>query len=175
MAQVLSKHNAKVIANSRPAPTVKEGCNCQDKPACPMPGKCQTSGVIYKATVTPTDPTNNNGTETYTGLTGGPFRKRHYGHVDDMKEENKDKPGTTLSRHTHELRRKGIDFTITWDILEKRLAGYNTTSKSCRLCLLEKFHIMFTPGVATLNRRRELFSSCRHRRKLTLGAGKPKP
>ena len=57
----------------------------------------------------------------------------------------------------------------------KRLAGYNTTSRSCRLCLLEKFHIMFTPGVATLNRRRELFSSCRHRRKLTLGAGKPKP
>ena len=175
MAQHLSKHNAKVIAESRPAPTVKEGCNCQDKPACPMPGKCQTSGVVYKATVTPTDPTSNKATETYTGLTGGPFRTRHYGHVDDMKEENQDKPGTTLSKHTHKLRREGIDFTITWDILERRLAGYNTSSKSCRLCLLEKYHIMFTPGVATLNRRRELFSSCRHRRKLTLGGKKAKP
>ena len=47
MAQVLSKHNAKVIAKNRPTPTVEEGCNCLDKPACPMPGKCQTQGVVY--------------------------------------------------------------------------------------------------------------------------------
>ena len=174
MAQMLAKHNSKVIAKSRPAPTTKEGCNCQDKPACPLPGKCQTPGVVYQATVTTTDPGNNNAMETYTGLTGGPFRKRHYGHADDMKEENKDKPGTTLSRYIHKLRREGTDFTITWDLLEKKQAGYNITSKSCRLCLLEKFHILFTPGAATLNKRRELFTSCRHRRKLTLGARKGK-
>ena len=174
MAQMLAKHNSKVIAKSRPAPTTYEGCNCQDKPACPLPGKCQTPGVVYQATVTTADLGNNNTTETYTGLTGGPFRKRHYGHVDDMKEENKDKPGTTLSRYIHKLRGEGTDFTITWDLLEKKQAGYNITSKSCRLCLLEKYHILFTPGAATLNKRRELFTSCRHRRKLTLGARKGK-
>ena len=92
-----------MIARSRPAPTIDEGCHCQDKPACPLPGRCHTPGVVYKATVTITDPGNNNAEETYTGLTGGPFRKRHYGHVDDMKEENKNKPGTTLSRHIHKL------------------------------------------------------------------------
>ena len=91
-----------------------------------------------------------------------------------MKEENKNKPGTTLSRHIHKLRGEGKSFTITWDLLEKNLADYNITSKACRLCLLEKFHILFTPGAATLNKRRELFTSCRHRRKLTLGAGKGK-
>ena len=91
-----------------------------------------------------------------------------------MKEETKDKPGTTLSRYIHKLRREGTNFTITWDLLEKKQAGYNITSKSCRLCLLEKFHILFTPGAATLNKRRELFTSCRHRRKLTLGARKGK-
>ena len=123
MAQVLAKHNAKVIAKSRPAPPVKEGCNCQDKPSCPLPGKCQTPGVVYKATVTTTDPGNNNQEETYTGLTGGPFRKRHYGHEHDMKEENEEETGTTLSRHVHSLRRAGSSFTITWDLLEKRLAG----------------------------------------------------
>ena len=173
MAQVLAKHNAKVIAKTRQTLLTNEGCNCQDKPACPLPGRCQTPGVVYKATITTTDPGNS--METYTGLTGGPFRRRHYGHTDDMKEENQDKPGTTLSRHIHKLRREGTDFTITWDLLEKKLAGYNISSKSCRLCLLEKFHILFTPGVATLNKRRELFSSCRHRKKLTLGAKKPKP
>ena len=107
-------------------------------------------------------------------MTGGPFRKRHYGHDHDMKEENEDETGTTLSRHVHKLRKAGTNFTIKWDLLEEGLAGFNPTSGQCRLCLLEKFHIMFTPGVATLNRRREVFSSCRHRRKLTLMPKKAK-
>ena len=63
---------------------------------------------------------------------------------------------------------------ITWDLLEKRIAGYNPTSRQCRLCLLEKFHIMFTPGVATLNKRREIYTPCMHRDKLTLGRRKKK-
>ena len=65
------------------------------------------------------------------------FKKRHYGHDHDMKEENKDDTGTTLSRHIHKLRETGMDFDFTWDLLEKRIAGYNPTSRQCRLCLLE--------------------------------------
>ena len=176
MSQILAKHNTKVIAQKRPAPAAKKGCNCQDKPACPLPGRCQTAGVVYKAEVTTAATVaNNSTTETYTGMTGGPFRKRHYGHDHDMKEENEEETGTTLSRHVHKLRKAGTSFTITWDLLEEGLTGYNPTSGQCRLCLLEKFHIMFTPGVATLNRRREVFSSCRHRRKLTLMPKKAKP
>ena len=102
------------------------------------------------------------------------FKKRHYGHDHDMKEENKDETGTTLSRHIHKLRETGTNFNITWDLLEKRIAGYNPTSRQCRLCLLEKFHIMFTPGVATLNKRREIYTPCMHRDKLTLGRRKKK-
>ena len=59
-------------------------------------------------------------------------------------------------------------------LLLMMMAGYNTTSKSCRLCLLEKYHIMFTPGVATLNKRREIYTPCMHRDKLTLGRRKKK-
>ena len=40
-----------------------------------------------------------------TDQTGGPFRKRHYGHEHDMKEENEGETGTTLSRRVHSLRR----------------------------------------------------------------------
>ena len=107
-------------------------------------------------------------------MTNGTFKKRHYGHDHDMKEENKDETGTTLSRHIHKLRETGTNFNITWDLLEKRIAGYNPTSRQCRLCLLEKFHIMFTPGVATLNKRREIYTPCMHRDKLTLGRRKKK-
>ena len=89
--------------------------------------------MVYKATVAPVHQINNNATETYTGMTGGPFRKRHYGHEHDMKEENEEETGTTLSRHVHKLRKAGTDFTITWELLEKGLAGYNPSSKSCRL------------------------------------------
>ena len=174
MAQVVAKHNAKVVAEKRPKTAAKEGCNCRDKPTCPLPGRCQTAEVVYKATITPLIPTNNNKVETYTGLTSGTFKKRHYGHDHDMKEENKDETGTTLSRHIHKLRETGTNFNITWDLLEKRIAGYNPTSRQCRLCLLEKFHIMFTPGVATLNKRREIYTPCMHRDKLTLGRRKKK-
>ena len=61
------------------------------------------------------------------------LKKRHYGHDHDIKEEKKDETGTTLSRHIHKLREAGTDFDITWDLLEKRIAGYNPISKQCRL------------------------------------------
>ena len=61
------------IAEKRTKTTAKEGCNCQDKSTCPLPGRCQTAGVVYKATITPLVPTNNNKAETYTGLTSGTF------------------------------------------------------------------------------------------------------
>ena len=48
-----------------------------------------------------------------------------------MKEENKDITGTTLSQRIHKLREAGMDFNITWDLLEKRIAGYNPTYKHC--------------------------------------------
>ena len=67
--------------------------------------------MVYKATITPLIPTNNNKVETYTGLTSGTFKKRHYGHDHDMKEENKDETGTTLSRHIHKLRETGTTST----------------------------------------------------------------
>ena len=84
--------------------------------------------MVYKATITTQIPTNNNKVETYTGLPSRNFKKGHYGHDHDMKEENKDETGTTLNRHIHKLRETGTNFDITWDLLEKSIAGYNPTS-----------------------------------------------
>ena len=144
VAQVVAKHNAKVIAEKRTKTTAKEGCNCQDKPTCPLPGRCQTAGVVYKANIAPQVLTNNIKVETYTGLTSKTFKKRHYGHDHDIKEEKKDETGTTLSRHIHKLREAGTDFDITWDLLERRIAGYNPISKQCRLKWMERDLCEFT-------------------------------
>ena len=120
--------------------------------------------VIYQGTVI--TPSDHNKVETYTGLTGGPFKTRYNAHMSSFRNLKK-KTETTLSHYIWDLKQNNMDFTVTWKILE-RGRGYNQTSKSCRLCLLEKHHIIFDIGGATLNRRSELFSHCRHRDKLKL-------
>ena len=44
-----------------------------------------------------------------------------------------------------------------------RASSYNPSSGMCRLCLKEKYWIMFAPATASLNKRNEIFNSCRHR------------
>ena len=43
------------------------------------------------------------------------------------------------------LKDQGSPYTITWQILS-RARSYNATSRMCRLCLKEKFLIMFAPA-----------------------------
>jgi hypothetical protein len=167
MAQIVSKHNTKVLDMERPKTTEDEGCNCRVTASCPLDGKCKTTGVVYQATVTAPNSAITP-TETYTGLTGGMFKARFTGHMSSMRHRSA-KTDTTLSHHIWDLKDADIAYNITWKILD-RGRGYNQTSKSCRLCLLEKHHIMFNIDGASLNRRSEIFSSCRHRAKLRLGS-----
>ena len=179
MAQLLAKHNKKVLSNVRPKVAVNEGCNCAPRSRpCPLEldgeGHCLTPGVIYKAEVTATEeqpapapPVITK--ETYTGLSKPPFKERFRGHTHDMKHEDVEgTKGTTLSKHVWSLKRAGIPYTISWSI-QARGDGYNPSNKQCRLCLLEKWHIIFKPEGATLNKRLEVFSNCRHRASLVLG------
>ena len=71
-----------------------------------------------------------------------------------------------MSAHIWSLKDKGIAHEVT-SILATA-SGYNTTIKQCRLCLMECWFILFKEELATLNRRQEVFSSCRHRARLTL-------
>ena len=77
---------------------------------------------------------------------------------------------TTLSQYIWKLKDNNTEYLINWKILA-RGRGYNQSTKSCRLCLLEKHFIMFEPEGASLNRRTEMFSSCMHRKGLKLGVG----
>ena len=69
---------------------------------------------------------------------------------------------TTLATYIWKLKRKQENFDIHWSIKDKA-KPFNPVSKRCRLCLKEKYHIIFQPEGASLNRRSEIFSSCRHR------------
>ena len=75
-----------------------------------------------------------------------------------------DKSGTCLSKHIHKLIGQGIDYTMKWEIL-KRSAPWNPITNICRLCVLEKHHILFNPEDSSLNQRSEFFTVCRHKEK----------
>ena len=156
MAQMLNQHNTKVNNGNNNKHT--GGCNGhRGGRQCPVPGNCMAKGVVYGAEITDLATGNK---ETYTGLTDGTIRDRISRHEGDCRQ--RDRPGTRLSAHVWELKDKGHTYTITWQILA-RASSYNPSSGMCRLCLKEKFFIMFAPATASLNKRNEVYNSCRHR------------
>ena len=162
MAQKISRHNAKVLKDDLQAQQPM-GCNCDNGPEigpafCPVQGECKTKSVVYQATV---KETNSDKTETYTGLTSRPFKTRYNEHLNDSRNPaNRIK--TKLSSHLWNLKDNGRDYEITWKLLE-RAPTHNPITKKCRLCLKEKFYIMYHSGGSTLNKRNEVFNTCRHR------------
>ena len=162
MKQVLSKHNAKV-SNQQRAQLPPPGCSCQGGIAnCPLSGACLTEGVIYETTVTRGD---NNKKEFYTGLTEGTFKDRYHSHNSDFRLQHR--KGTCLSKYVWKLKNENVPYSISWKVIA-RGRGFNPTTRSCQICLKEKYYIMFRPEGATLNSRDEFFATCRHRLKLLL-------
>ena len=75
-----------------------------------------------------------------------------------------------MSKYVGKLEARNIPYDISWSIL-LRAPTYSPITKSCRLCLLEKYFIMFDLAGATLltlNVNSEFFSTCLHEQKLLL-------
>ena len=136
-------------------------CNCDTKENCPVQGKCLENEVIYRATLTE----EGGEKHTYTGLTANKFKDRWSGHKHTFNNEQANQ--TTLSSLTHELKNKNINFEIKWEIVD-RAKPFNPVTGICALCTREKYLIAFEPNGATLNKRSELYSSCRHKEKMLL-------
>ena len=119
------------------------------------------SNVVYRAKVIDSDSNTN----TYTGLTSTTFKKRYYKHRSTFEKKNHEP--TTLSNHVWDLKNKQKSYNISWRVVE-RAQDFNPATGKCRLCLKEKFYIIFQPEGATLNQRSELFTACRHKKFKTL-------
>ena len=102
---------------------------------------------------------------TYTGLTCNTFKERWDKHNFTFTHE--DAEHTTLSSFIHELKERGTNYSMKWEIVEKA-RPFNPISGICALCTREKFLIIFSPQGASLNKRSELFSTCRHKKRLLL-------
>ena len=111
-------------------------------------------------------PSNVNTTETYVGLTENEFKTRYRNHTSSFRH-TKHRHSTELSKYIWTLKDGNIEHNISWKILSTSRA-YNRSSKRCNLCIKEKFFIICRPHLATLNKRNELVSACRHRTKALL-------
>ena len=99
-------------------------------------------------------------------MTEGPFKVRYRNHKHDFKNESK-RSATCLSEHIWALKDRQIEFSIKWRFL-KLLRSYSPTSGKCDLCLGEKHFIIFNPKGATINKRSEIATTCRHKAKFLL-------
>ena len=162
--QIIDGHN-KAILKKADTTTLQtnEGkkCNCRKKEDCPLNGECMVDEVVYQATVT-----TENTTETYIGLTANNFKARYGNHQMSFRHEKR-KSETELSKHIWQLKGENKEFKVTWKILAKA-KPYTNITKRCDLCSTEKFFLTCRPHMATLNKRNELISTCRHRRKFIL-------
>ena len=127
-----------------------------------LEGQCKTSNVVYQAKVK-----TNNKCETYVGLTSTEFKTRYRNHKASFNDRNK-RNSTELSKYIWELKDRNEEYGIKWKVLH-HAQPYNNVSKRCNLCLAEKHVIICNPDLATLNKRSELVSGCRHKAKHLVG------
>ena len=166
LKQKIDGHNKSTLRKTNAVPP--KACNCRQPAHCPLDGNCLKSAVIYQATVATED---NRPAETYVGLTENSFKTRYSNHKSSFRDPNK-RLSTELSKHIWHLKDAKIGFSLTWKIL-KQAAPFNPASNRCDLCLWEKYFIICRADLASLNKRNELVTSCRHARKFLLSSFTP--
>ena len=162
MGAVINSHNKKILGER--VVLAKEGCNCQRgeyRNNCPMGGECLTKNVMYEALLTSN--LANYGEREYKGITYNAFKTRLGNHEKDFRDERY-KNETELSKEVWRIKEKGGEYQIKWKILSQH-PPYNPATKRCLLCLNEKLEILENDGPNQLNKRSEIISKCRHKRK----------
>ena len=166
LGKIISGHNAKVVADTLPVQRpFNKNCNCRGGvEKCPVDGaRCLDDNVIYQADVTAVGKRK----EGYVGMAAPTFKSRYANHKTDFKYTGK-RRHTRLAGYVWQLQDEGLDYEIKWQFLA-RAPTYKSSSKTCRLCLSEKYSIMHSrQDMASLNKRKEFFSSCLHKEKLLL-------
>ena len=156
-----SRHNNRVMRsyNERNVPPPPQ-CNCAIKPNCPLNGRCQAESIVYRADIMAT----GQEPKYYIGASSGRFKLRYGNHKKSLAHERY-KQETALSIYAWEMKDKGATININWSIVRK-VPTCKPGDKGCSLCLAEKLAIFnSSKDPHCLNKRTELFSKCRHRRR----------
>ena len=158
-SSIIRTHNRQIL-EGEPNKTSRK-CNCRKSTSCPLRVGCQTENVVYLAQVT-----NNKSNElkSYIGAIERSFKDRLYNHRNSPRYKTK-AMNTELSKYVWALKDENTDeISIQWSILDKA-PPYTNGSKTCHLCLTEKFHIIFRQECDLLNKRSEILLDYRHKNK----------
>ena len=107
--------------------------------------------------------------ETYTGLASTTWKARLGVHNSSF-THRKNANHSELGKYIWRLKDDHITYSLSWKILA-RAQPYNPSTKTCRLCLTEKYFIMYQPEGATLNKRSEFYGACLHKAKVLMMNG----
>ena len=158
----INAHNKSILEESKPL--TRGECNCRTPAKCPMPGECTTKNILYEATLEANLP--NYGTKIYKGISEPSFKERFGNHKQSFNNV-KYKTKTSLSTEVWRVKTQGGTPKITWRAI-KQHRGFNPATGRCSLCLCEKLEILEHKGPNLINKKDEIVSTCRHRRKFLL-------
>ena len=161
----ISAHNRKILrmhnTRTNDPPTEKPLCNCRKADECPLSGNCLKSAIIYQATVA-----SESATKLYIGQTEQTFKKRYPKHKEALANEHS-KESTSLSSYVWDVRNKGENPTIKWEVI-KQCLPYSCGTRRCDTCLSEKLCILKSDRAVCINKNTELMQKCRHSNKFKL-------
>jgi hypothetical protein len=160
MKTIVNGHNKKILTAE--STETKRTCNCPRNRECPLGGNCLSENTLYAGTITSNLPAYEE--KEYAGLSEPPWKQRHANHVYEF--NHREHQRCEISKEVWRIKDLGGDFNIEWRILGHAPA-YNPTSKKCSLCIAEKVYIAENLD-HLINKRDELISKCRHRRKFAL-------
>ena len=152
----IQSHNARLLREPAIANNLQKTCNCRQKDACPLAGKCLVKNIIYQATVKTSE-----GEKEYIGSTGCTFKQRYGGHKYSFAHREQHL-STELSKFVWRAKDRGEDPHITWKVLHQVRTPPNKPQTICSLCNLERMEIAEAKRERTLNKRTELTGACVH-------------
>ena len=128
---------------------------------CPMEGKCRAKNIVYCANIK-TETEGAMKTYKYYGMTSNEFIVRYRNHKSNMNCE-KYKNATELSKFIWDLKGKGINYEIKWEIVRKA-QPYQPGGKYCNLCIAKAISIAYPKkGEILINSREEIIKNCKHK------------
>ena len=142
---------------------------CTRGKICPLGGKCLTENVLYKATCS----ADREPDMEYIGLTAPEFKFRYTNYTTSFKNEHSGQ-STTLKSYYWKMKKQGKNPRVSFEIL-RVVPSFTPEVGRCALCTAEKLAILKADPKKTLNKRSEIMSICRHKRKFILEYAKINP
>ena len=165
MGRIIKSHNEKILQQQNQEETPdNRSCNCMRPSECPLSGNCLVKNIIYKATISSPGTTNKH----YYGASATTFKLRYTDHKSSFNHE-KYKNKSQLSKYIWYLKSKKKTFNIVWSIYRKAKPCIKG-SNYCDLCTTEKLVIAKSDSRFCLNKKSEIVSTCRHKKKFYLSS-----